>query len=330
MDVKHFARKQHPDTSPGAIAGRILDELMPWRRRPDHRDDEARVRHYHLPRLQKAIECAGPLTFILPAFPAKSPNPRKVLGSLPDTAERIALTFLKGLCQRITQHHKPGARILLCADGHVFADTIRVDDATVAQYQAHLAELVQDIAPSCIQVVNLHDALPPEYASIDFEQARAYLMHHYGESADVTRADLMASEMGRAHYRAITRFMFEDGLTPDYNGSRNALQVDSRQRAIEVVRRSQAWSNLLDQACPGTLRLSIHPQAPDSPKFGIHLSDCADSWLTPWHAVAVDIGGEFNLMKRKEVERAGGQIVHVDGRPSHFVIEHARRQGESR
>ena len=327
MDVKHFPRKQQPDT--GAIAGRVLDELMSFRRRPDHRDDETRVRHYHLPRLQKAIECAGPLTFILPAFPAKSPNPRKVLGSLPDTAERIALTFLKGLCQRITQHHKPGARILLCADGHVFADTIRVDDATVAQYQAHLAELVQEIAPSCIQVVNLHDALPSAYAGVDFEQARAYLMDHYGDSADVTRADLMASEIGRAHYRAITRFMFEDGLTPDYNGSRNALQVDSRQRAIEVVRRSQAWSNLLDQACPGTLRLSIHPQAPDSPKFGIHLSDCTDSWLTPWHAVAVDIGGGFRLMKREEVERAGGKVVHVDGRPSHFVIELARVQGAS-
>ena len=330
MDVDYFARKQSPDTSPGAIAGRVLDELLRWRRRPDHRDDRASVRHYHLPRLQKAVERAAPLTFVLPAFPAKSPNPQKVLGSLPDTAERIALKFLNDLCQRITQHHEPGARVLLCADGHVFADTIRVADATVAQYQATLCELVQDIAPSHIQVVNLHDVLPAEYAGVDFEQARAYLMDHYGNSADVTRAELMADEVGRAHYRAITRFMFEDGLMPDYNGSRNALQVDSRQRAIEVVRRSHAWGNLLDRAYPGALKLSIHPQAPDSPKFGIHLSDCRDTWLTPWHAVAVDVGGQFRLMRREEAERSGGRVVHVDGRPSHFVIDQARRQGETR
>lgn len=330
MDVTYFVRKQQPDNSPSAIAGRVLDELMRWRRRPDCRDDEASVRHHHLPRLQKAIECAAPLTFVLPAFPAKSPNPRKVLGSLPDTAERIALTFLNDLCGRITQHHKPGARILLCADGHVFADTIRVADATVAEYQAQLREVAMKIAPSCIQVVNLHDALPSECASDDFEQARADLMERYGESADDTRAELMASEMGRAHYRAVTRFMFEDGLTPAYSGSRNALQMDSRQRAIEVIRRSRAWSGLLDQAYPRALRLSIHPQAPDSPKFGIHLSDCTDTWLTPWHAVAVEDDGHFRLMKREEAERAGGRLTHVDGRPSHFVIEHARRREESR
>ncbi|WP_250627714.1 L-tyrosine/L-tryptophan isonitrile synthase family protein [Pinirhizobacter soli] len=330
MDIDYFARKQAPDTSPSAIAVRILDELLRWRRRPDDRDDHASVRHHHLPRLQKAIECAAPLTFLLPAFPAKSPNPRKVLGNLPDTAERIALTFLNDLCQRIGEYHKPGARVLLCSDGHVFADTIRVADATVAQYQVQLRELAREIAPSSIEVVNLHDALPAEHAEFGFEQARAYLMQHYGKSADDTRAQYMADEVGRAHYRAITRFMFEDGLTPDYNGSRNALQVDSRQRAIEVIRRSQAWGNLLDQAYPRTLRLSIHPQAPASPKFGIHLSDCVDTWLTPWHAVAVDVGGQFRLMKREDVERAGGRVVHVDGRPSHFVIEHARCQGESR
>ena len=330
MDVTYFVREQQPDNLPGVIPGRVLDELLRWRRRPDCRDDEASVRRHHLPRLQKAIECAAPLTFVLPAFPAKSPNPRKVLGHLPDAAERIALTFLNDLCQRITQHHKPGARVLLCADGHVFADTIRVADATVAEYQAQLCKLVGEIAPSRIKVVNLHDALPAECASKDFEEARSYLMEHHGRSADDTRAELMANEMGRARYRAITRFMFEDGLTPGYSGSRNALQMDSRQRAVEVIRRSQAWSGLLDQAYPGALRLSIHPQAPDSPKFGIHLSDCTDTWLTPWHAVAVEDDGQFRLMKREKAERAGGRLVHVDGRPSHFVIGHARRQGESR
>ncbi|HEY4145499.1 isocyanide synthase family protein [Pinirhizobacter sp.] len=327
MDVKHSLCEQHSNISPRAIAVKVLDELLPFRRRPDARDDSAIVVEHQLPRLQKAIECATPLTFVLPAFPAKSPNPRKVLGSLPDTAERIALTFLANLCERITRHYQPGARIILCADGHVFADTIRVPDTTVAEYQDELRKLVAAIAPLHIQIVNLHDLLPADHASVDFEGARTKLMDRHGTGADNIRAELMADEIGRAHYRAITRFMFEDGLTPGYEGSRTALQADSKQRAIEVVRRSRAWGNLLDEVFPGALRLSIHPQAPDSPKFGIHLSDCADSWLTPWHGVAVDVGGQLRLMKREEAERAGARVEHVDGRPSHFVIEQTQSQG---
>src|SRR3990167_10754156 len=55
----------------------------------------------HLRQVISAIEERRPITFVLPAFPAKSPNLAKVLGALPDMAERLSLEFLSVLCKQI-------------------------------------------------------------------------------------------------------------------------------------------------------------------------------------------------------------------------------------
>jgi pyoverdine/dityrosine biosynthesis protein Dit1 len=71
------------------------------------------------------------------------------------------------------------------------------------------------------------------------------------------------------------------------------------------------------------MRLSIHPQACRSEKFGITLLASHEVWLTPWHSVAVlRTDGRFVLMNRTAAERVG-ELVHRDGRPSHYVIKHS-------
>jgi len=54
----------------------------------------------------------------LPAFPFKSANKvYKVLGSLPDKAEELALERLNTMCTRIQKIYRPGARITIISDG---------------------------------------------------------------------------------------------------------------------------------------------------------------------------------------------------------------------
>jgi pyoverdine/dityrosine biosynthesis protein Dit1 len=54
----------------------------------------------------------------LPAFPFKSANKvYKVLGSLPDKAEELALERLNSLCQRVQEIYAPGAEIVIVSDG---------------------------------------------------------------------------------------------------------------------------------------------------------------------------------------------------------------------
>jgi hypothetical protein len=54
----------------------------------------------------------------LPAFPFKSANKvYKVLGTLPDKAEELALDRLNGMCARIKTVYPPGARVTIISDG---------------------------------------------------------------------------------------------------------------------------------------------------------------------------------------------------------------------
>jgi hypothetical protein len=60
----------------------------------------------------------------LPAFPFKSANKvYKVLGSLPDKAEELALQRLNNMCARIKDVYKPGARVTIVSDGIIYNGT---------------------------------------------------------------------------------------------------------------------------------------------------------------------------------------------------------------
>lgn len=57
----------------------------------------------------------------LPAFPFKSPNKKtKVLGTLPDKGEEVALSHLEGLCLAIQDVYAPGAAIYIVSDGLMY------------------------------------------------------------------------------------------------------------------------------------------------------------------------------------------------------------------
>jgi pyoverdine/dityrosine biosynthesis protein Dit1 len=67
------------------------------------------------------IDRNEPIRMILPAFPFKSPNSRdKVLGTMPDFGEELALAHLNGLCQNIAEVYTPGANVYISSDGLVY------------------------------------------------------------------------------------------------------------------------------------------------------------------------------------------------------------------
>lgn len=279
----------------------------------------------HHSKMVAAIAQQSPITFILPAFPGKSPNPAKVLGPLPDMAERRALEFLQYLCDRIKQYYSPGARIILCSDGRVFSDVVGMRDEDVTAYQEELSKMIVELGLASISTFNLEKL----YDGLSFDQMRSHLMEQYGEPLDVLKAsvsrggkdDDCSVDDKEAHrlYCGITRFLFEDAMFPGQKQSRTAVQKECRVRAYEVIQRSKAWSELIEIRFPDAVRLSIHPQSCGAKKLGIRLIE-PDNWQTPWHGVAVDVGGRFMLLKRAQAETLGARLIHQEGRPSHYVL----------
>jgi pyoverdine/dityrosine biosynthesis protein Dit1 len=237
-------------------------------------------------------------------------------------AERLSLQFLYAICDRVRQIYQAGAKIIVCSDGRVFSDLVQIADSNVSRYQAELRAMIDSIGPSSLSLFNLDD----EYPGFTHTAMRHMLMGFYGEELELFKQQVHAGGEQLRLYRGITRFLVEDADTPDYQGSRAALQRECRERAYGVIQRSKAWGKLLAQRFPDAVRLSIHPQACGSAKLGIHLVETSDNWLTPWHGTAVDVGGRFMLMKQYEAEAMGADLVYVDGRPSHYMARASEPQ----
>lgn len=288
----------------------------------------------HLPRVISAIEKWQPITLVLPAFPGKSPNLAKVLGTLPDMAERLSLDFLNNLCKQIQQIYPPGANIILCSDGRVFNDAIGISDAAVGNYQQALSTLIKEMSLTALSTFNLDDV----YSALDFNQMRHQLMEQYGESLETIQdavrrgsnipCSIDDEEINR-QYRGITRFLVEDATHPEQTLSRTTLQKSCRERAYIVIQRSRAWSAFIEERFPDAIRLSIHPQTCGTPKLGICLME-AENWMTPWHGVAVDIGNHFVLLKRAQAEVLGARLVHHHDQASHYELLDTEKMSELR
>ncbi len=279
----------------------------------------------HLPAIEKTVALGEPLTLILPAFPAKSPNRRKTLGPLPDLAEKHALENLSLLCQRIREIYPPGAKIVICSDGRVFADLVRINDDDVTAYADYLKRHALSRHGDNFDFFNLDDI----FQQIpDFDIRREELLIRYGESIETLRQRCKTDKASAAMYKGITRFIFEDycGLEDFSSCSRSAIQRKARSIAYRVIQRSNAWTRLLEVHFPDSVRLSIHPQFRISKKIGVFLVDADDCWQTPWHTVAVKQAGKIRLMKRIEAEKLG-LLAFADGRPSHFEIINCDRCG---
>lgn len=302
------------------LANDILNTILEFRRSHQQHTNCAptctKCQAPHLSKVIAAIKAEKPITLVLPAFPGKSPNLAKVLGTLPDMGEQIALFFLEELCERIRKVYAPGAHIILCSDGRVFSDIIGINETDVTDYQNEIDKMIIELGLKNISTFNL-DEFGKEK---DFFQMRYELMKEFGTSKELLREKILNEEEAKQMYLGITRFLVEDATFPGQTKTRTAIQKESKIKAYEVIRRSNAWSEFISKHFPEAVRLSIHPQSCGSKKLGIRLSKTtAESWMTPWHGVAVKTGDGFVYVKRTIAESLGAQLIYAsNGRASHY------------
>ncbi|WP_433390812.1 L-tyrosine/L-tryptophan isonitrile synthase family protein [Micromonospora sp. KLBMP9576] len=301
--VFRFRRLEHADDPCG---GRPCDDCFATH--------EERVGHY--------VRSGEPLHFVLPAFPAKSRNPEKVVGSLPDLGERISVEFLQSFCEQVSHYHPTGARILICSDGHVFSDLLGIPDEDVTAYRTELQRIIDQTGASSVSLYSLDDA----FGAMPYDEMRGLLLDGYATPLEAIRAEVLTDVGARSLFNGMHRFMLEDQAPLHPGMSRTKLREHCKEFAYQMIRRSRAWGDLVGTRFPDSLRLSIHPQARHAEKIGLHLIRTRDSWLTPWHGVVLDDGDTLTLVKRSQAESYQASLVWRNGRPSHYVNPHFRQE----
>lgn len=256
------------------------------------------------------------IQFILPAFPAKSPNSQKTASHLPDLGEKLALIELNKLCQMISSFYLPGAQILICSDGTVFNDLLGVTDTDVKNYTRCIKEIIDHHALSNLKLYNLESY----YSNLTLEQMRLKLLTEFGEDLQALQSRTKMNENHQQLFNGIHRFIYEDLLTINTDQTKNQLRLLAKQLTYLVIQRSNAWSNLIESVNQNAVRLSIHPQVCGSKKFGIALLKSDNKWATPWHRVVLQNYDEFSLIKREQAESLQAKKIFINGRFSHYIL----------
>lgn len=266
--------------------------------------------------ISRKIASAQALTFLLPAFPAKSPSPQKTSGQLPDMGEVLALKNLQHMCERLQQVYAPKVELVICSDGRVFSDIVGVDDATIDEYNQGIRDIISEFELSHLRTFAMDDIYP----HLTEDELRELLVHKYAKGAEQIRELVLSDENTRALLNGVHRFLLEDEQALRPLQSRNQLAKKVKKSAYELLRRSDAWSELLNEHFQNELRLSIHPYPLAHEKFGIKLVASSHKWATPWHNVVVQVDDRFELMHLKEARKLQAQTFWHQEKYAYFKV----------
>lgn len=111
------------ETEVSEISNRILDVILEYSL--NKFDSTAELHNAGRPKflavISRFVRTRQKVVMCLPAFPFKSANKvEKVLGTLPDKAEELALGRLNTMCATIGQFYEPGAELTIISDGLVY------------------------------------------------------------------------------------------------------------------------------------------------------------------------------------------------------------------
>lgn len=282
-----------------------------------HDHDHQKCFATHFSKLQQSIVQSQRICFVIPAFPAKSPNRDKTETMMPDLGEVLALQFLNNVCEQIAKIYSPGAEVVICSDGRVFNDLVKVSDADVNHYMIGIREMIKHHQLTHLSTYSLDDV----YQGEQYADMRNKLIALYGDDLSDLKNRVRTQEKDRLLFNGIHRFIFEDqrNLWPEL--SNNRIRNVTKKIAYQVIQRSNAWSSFIQERFQQAVRLSIHPQVCGSEKLGIHLVHTKDAWATPWHSVVVKSANKYTLLKKKEAEQLGAKAVYCNEQFSHYILE---------
>ncbi|KAI9676075.1 MAG: hypothetical protein M1817_000818 [Caeruleum heppii] len=362
--VHHQARETAASDTPGdsaedpssKTANQILNIIERYGYSDKSAPDDSWVgKNAFRPTVLSHIKAGEAIRMVLPAFPFKSPNRNdKVLGSLPDLGEELALAHMNGLCESIAEVYEQGANVYVTSDGLVYNDLLEVSDEDVWTYGETLRQMCADLGFKYIKFVRLWDLLDNHVLPAT-ELKAYYLMHascfrrelvaRYADPNFDPRAFVRSDQDACMTYRGYIKFLTKDlwhGKVNTELGKNNNGRLGGKKykESIENIARSmisrgkvrrsvkaedanliimQVFAAAIKAKFGDCVRLSIHPSVGEK-KLPLSLipQKTGGFGLTPWHSsISVGLDGSFSTVHAADV-RETHDLVMRHGRPYYF------------
>ncbi|CAI6090485.1 unnamed protein product [Clonostachys chloroleuca] len=291
--------------------------------------------------IDKFILSGKTIEACLPAFPFKSANKvYKVLGSLPDKAEELALERLNTICKRVREIYPPGAKITIISDGITYNDLLSISDRETWAYGEALREMAVEKGFTYIEFARMKHLLDfpipdEELREITYvancTNFRRLLINTYGKDDLDIDQEIANNPDTRLTYLGYRRFLESDLkyiFPPTKDRTKNGYRRDVKFLAKQMLMRGYAFAGAIQVAFPNHLRLSIHESFGAS-KVSISLLNTKTGFTTPWHcSVALLANGEWVSAPMSEFKREPRlELVYENDRPSYFKEKPASEDG---
>ena len=233
-----------------------------------------------------------PIRMILVGFPFKSGNQeKKVIGNLPDMAERKSLEYLQKMLNAIKSVYDPGVSLLIFCDGMLFAEFFGIPINHVLEYEKALKKLAIDLP------------------DITMFTSQDLMQKHSLTNASEIIAMIDQYEPTDQQFKTETKILPETALKRisvelDYAQGKEILKKNSLESiATKLLTREMRLRNYIAGAfgSPSFFRLTVHFTADISKKFGIKLSPTSE--VTPYHGTMVEEkDGSWEIRFLKDID----------------------------
>ncbi|KAK5631702.1 hypothetical protein RRF57_007416 [Xylaria bambusicola] len=292
--------------------------------------------------IQTALERDVPVELVIPAFPFKSSNrSKKVLGPLPDEAERLSLLHLDGLCSAIADATYSETFLTIISDGITYnatkvgLDILGVSDQEVWRYGQRLRQMAKINGCYHLRFLRISDLVGAEYESLRLNETlylsrvseyRSILESNTPSGFDVS--DAIANDPDTTKtYKGYKKFLISE-RGDRANISRSQMERENSAIAKAMILRgkvnvklkhNKAFAEAIKIKFPDSIRLSIH-SSNDINKVSITmLPQDNEIVMTPWHgAVVRGVDASISMSHAILIPAMTHDLVYVGGHPSYF------------
>ncbi|KAF2410008.1 Pyoverdine/dityrosine biosynthesis protein Dit1 [Pseudomonas antarctica] len=274
----------------------------------------------------RQVALGQPLKFVIPAFPCKSVNTEKCLGSTPDLAEWMALKKIVSVIRNIEELYEPGILLTIFSDYHTFSSYISVSQDNFHRYCEALKSMVKVFCcGDAIKIKSLSDY--PEFASHDETNYMEVLKTKFGDSqyeAGISE-EIKCNSDTNEKYTALKKFMKDDQWPLIKGIGKSAINCRLSEISRGMMIQGKALDKFIGEKFPSCIRLSIHDHPLDGRKNSIQLFE-SGVFKTPWHnSVLFDAStGKFIVGKKRELvteaERGGAIVLAVQFKEKDWLL----------